>query len=86
MEKIIQAVRIRDKMLQCRKSAKFLKGDKWNSEFKYYKDIIEAVMLKNKCDELKAVILLHELKSVQENGFLSMMIFATVAEILEPEK
>jgi len=43
-------------------------------------------MKKHKCDELQAVLKLHELNSVKENAILSMMLMGVLCEMLEPEK
>lgn len=73
-------------MLRCRKSTKFLDGEKWPETFKEYSTIIKAVMSKHKCDELQAVLKLHTLDSVKNSGMMSMIIMGVCAEMLEPEK
>lgn len=83
MKALVDAVHIREKFLESRRLAKFMQGEDWEKTYLEYKEIVENGMKKNNCDTLQAVIIISE--HLKDNAMMIMMLFATAAEMLEPE-
>lgn len=81
-----QLVSMAAKLYKCRRAAKTLFGDEYAAKIEPYKKMIRGEMPKHNNDELStAVSMAHEIKDMDDNGVISMLILAAAVEIIEPE-
>lgn len=73
-------IQISAKLYECRDTARRLLGDKYHDRMEAYGKLIQDVMDRKKCNELKAGMLLAQ----HADGMVSIMVFAATVELIEP--
>jgi hypothetical protein len=81
-----QAVEITAKLYKCREQQIFISGEEgFIKTFREWKPAIEAAMVRDNCDAVKALItVLSLVEDTPNNGMLMHVLIAVACEIAEP--
>jgi len=79
-------IKIAAKLYECRDTAKRFYGDQFEEQIKSWTELILKVKKANNIDVMQSSIKIAQLKSMEQNGIGTMLLFAATVEILEPSK
>lgn len=71
------------KLYNCRDTAKRFLREEYEVKIQPYKHIIKEVMKSNNVEELKALLIIGDTQTYQENPFAQMMFLAATVDLIE---
>lgn len=78
-----QHIKTAAKLYQMRDTAKRFFKEEWPDKMREWRSVIEAVMRREKIDELEAAM---KICKDANHGFTTIIVMATVCEMIEPSK